>query len=147
MVSDNPWWVSEAISEYYSNMPHRAYLSDFYNEVADIDMRRAVILMGPRRVGKTVMIFHSIEQLLKSGVSGKQIIYISIDTPIYNNLSLENLFLYARMALKNTENADGFYVFFDEIQYLKDWEVHLKSLVDTYKKNKFVGSGSAAAAL
>jgi hypothetical protein len=103
--------------------------------------------MGPRRVGKTVMIFHCIEQLLKSGVPGKKIIYISIDTPIYNNLSLEQLFLYARMALKNEENTDGFYVFFDEIQYLKDWEVHLKSLVDTYKTTKFVGSGSAAAAL
>lgn len=147
MVSDNPWWVSNTIPEYYSHMPHRAYLEDFYSEVADIDMRRAVILMGPRRVGKTVMIFHSIEQLLKSGVTGKKIIYISIDTPIYNNLSLENLFLYARMALKATDESDGFYVFFDEIQYLKDWEVHLKSLVDTYKGDKFVGSGSAAAAL
>jgi hypothetical protein len=147
MVSDNPWWVSNAIPEYYSCMPHRAYLTDFYNEVEDIDMRRAVILMGPRRVGKTVMIFHSIEQLLKSGVPGKKIIYISIDTPIYNNLSLENLFLYARTALKNVDETDGFYVFFDEIQYLKDWEIHLKSLVDTYKKVKFIGSGSAAAAL
>lgn len=147
MVSDNPWWVSDAIPEYYSNMPHRAYLEDFYYEVSDIDMRRAVILMGPRRVGKTVMIFHSIEKLLKSGINGKKIIYISIDTPIYNNLSLESLFRYARMALKNEDEKDGFYIFFDEIQYLKDWEVHLKSLVDTYKGDKFVGSGSAAAAL
>jgi predicted AAA+ superfamily ATPase len=147
MVSDNPWWISDTIPEYYSNMPRRAYLADFYSEVADIDMRRAVILMGPRRVGKTVMIFHSIEQLIESGVSGKKIIYISIDTPIYNNLSLEDLFSYARKSLKDTEDTSGFYVFFDEIQYLKDWEVHLKSLVDTYKTAKFVGSGSAAAAL
>ncbi len=147
MVSDNPWWTSDSIPEYYSCMPHRAYLDDFYNEIIDMQMRRAVILMGPRRVGKTVMIFHSIEKLLKSGIPGKQIIYISIDTPIYNNLSLENLFLYARRALKREDEQDGFYIFFDEIQYLKDWEVHLKSLVDTYKGDKFVGSGSAAAAL
>ncbi len=147
MVADNPWWISHIIPEYYSNMPHRAYLGDFYNEISDIQMRRAVILMGPRRVGKTVMIFHSIEKLLKSGVEGKKIIYISIDTPIYNNLSLENLFRYARMALKSEDEQNGFYVFFDEIQYLKDWEAHLKSLVDTYKRDKFIGSGSAAAAL
>lgn len=147
MVSDNPWWVSNAIPEYYSSMPHRAYLEGFYNELSDIHLRRAVILMGPRRVGKTVMIFHSIEKLINSGVDGKQIIYISIDTPIYNNLSLEDLFLYARKALKKEEQQEDFYIFFDEIQYLKDWEVHLKSLVDTYKSVKFVGSGSAAAAL
>lgn len=36
---------------------------------------------------------------------------------------------------------------FDEVQYLKDWEVHLKSLVDTYPQIRFIASGSAAAAL
>jgi hypothetical protein len=36
---------------------------------------------------------------------------------------------------------------FDEIQYLKQWEVHLKALVDDYPKVRFIASGSAAAAL
>jgi predicted AAA+ superfamily ATPase len=39
------------------------------------------------------------------------------------------------------------YVFFDEIQYLKDWEIELKSLVDAYLHVKFIASGSAAAEL
>lgn len=38
-------------------------------------------------------------------------------------------------------------MFFDEIQYLKGWEVNLKSLVDTYSNVKFIASGSAAAEL
>ncbi|MDC6684894.1 AAA family ATPase, partial [Leclercia adecarboxylata] len=33
------------------------------------------------------------------------------------------------------------------IQYLRDWEVHLKSLVDSFPHIRFVVSGSAAAAL
>ena len=37
--------------------------------------------------------------------------------------------------------------FFDEIQYLKNWEIHLKSLVDRNRRTKFIASGSAAAAL
>ena len=40
-----------------------------------------------------------------------------------------------------------FFIFYDEIQYLKNWEVHLKSLVDSFRSVKFVASGSAAAAL
>ncbi|WP_052700638.1 ATP-binding protein [Methylocucumis oryzae] len=36
---------------------------------------------------------------------------------------------------------------FDEIQYLPGWEVHLKSLVDSYPTYKFIATGSAAAAL
>mgnify|MGYP002508768061 CR=1 FL=1 len=67
------------------------------------------------------MIFHSINKLIAEGISPHKIIYISIDTPIYNNHSLEELFLYARQALKQEDNLDGYYVFFDEIQYLKDW--------------------------
>lgn len=147
MSIDNPWWLSQSIAEDYKAMPPRAYLSEFYPLVADTDVRRAVILMGPRRVGKTVMIYHAIDRLIAEGVNPQKIIYISIDTPIYNNMSLEELFNYARQALKQEDNYNGYYVFFDEIQYLKDWEVHLKSLVDSYRSVKFVASGSAAAAL
>ena len=38
-------------------------------------------------------------------------------------------------------------VIYDEIQYLKDWESHLKDLVNSYPNIKFIASGSAAAAL
>ena len=147
MSIDNPWWLQGEIAEDYKKLPSRVYLNEFFPLVLERSVRRAVILMGPRRVGKTVMIFHSINKLIAEGISPHKIIYISIDTPIYNNHSLEELFLYARQALKQEDNLDGYYVFFDEIQYLKDWEVHLKSLVDTYRSTKFVASGSAAAAL
>ena len=147
MVSDNPWWELGKVDEYFTQLPRRAYLDDFYRLVTDVTVRRAVILMGPRRVGKTVMIYHSIDRLISSGVDPKKIIYVSVDTPIYNNISLENLFSLARKALKNEENHAGYYVFFDEIQYLKNWEVHLKSMVDTFRSSRFVASGSAAAAL
>ena len=147
MSIDNPWWISGNIAEDYKGLPERVYLSEFYPLVFDRSVRRAVILMGPRRVGKPVMIFHAISKLIEDGIDPHKIIYISIDTPIYNNHSLEALFDYAKEALKQRDNNDGYYVFFDEIQYLKDWEVHLKSLVDTYRNVKFVASGSAAAAL
>ena len=147
MSIDNPWWITCSIAEDYKEMPSRMYLEEFYPLITDLAVRRAVILMGARRVGKTVMIYHAIDRLIREGVDPHKIIYVSIDTPIYNNNSLEELFAYARRALKNEENYEGYYVFFDEIQYLKDWEVHLKSLVDTYRKVKFIASGSAAAAL
>jgi len=59
---------------------------------------------------------------------------------------LEKLFAFARTATGN-EDPEGWYVIFDEIQYLKEWEVHLKSLVDSYFNSRFIASGSAAAAL
>lgn len=144
---DNPWWITGMIPDDFSRMRTRPYADVFYPLVTETSIRRAVILMGPRRVGKTVMIYHTIARLLKSGIDAQKIIYISIDTPIYNNISLEELFSLARESLKQKDIYDGFYVFYDEIQYLKAWEMHLKSLVDSYRNVKFIASGSAAAAL
>jgi hypothetical protein len=53
----------------------------------------------------------------------------------------------ARQTVGKPDELKGFFVFYDEIQYLKDWEIHLKSVIDTFLYSKFVGSGSAAAAL
>lgn len=145
---DNPWWSEEVIPAYYKDMNPRLYLELLYPLVKDMTLRRAVILMGPRRVGKTVMIYHAIQRLIGEGVPAQNIIYISVETPIYNKIYLEQLFNLSKQILnKDVRSDEEYYVFFDEIQYLKDWELHLKSMVDTYKKVKFVASGSAAAEL
>ena len=77
MSIDNPWWLSGTIAEDYKAMPKRMYLDEFYPLITDRSIRRAVILMGPRRVGKTVMIFHAINKLIEEGVNPHKIIYIS----------------------------------------------------------------------
>lgn len=144
---ENPWWTENEIANYYSQMRPRLYLDIFYPLVRDTEVRRALILMGPRRVGKTVMLYHTIQRLIDDGVSPQSIIYISVETPIYNKILLEQLFNLAKQALGKADSKERFFVFFDEIQYLKDWEVNLKSLVDTYHNVKFIASGSAAAEL
>ena len=145
---DNPWWTEGEVPDFYQDMRPRLYLDIFFSLVTNIELKRAVILMGPRRVGKTVMIYHTIARLLAQGVPQQNIIYISVETPIYNKIYLEQLFNLSRQTLgKPEDDHEQYYDFFDEIQYLKDWEINLKSLVDTYKNVKFVASGSAAAEL
>lgn len=139
---DNPWWTEGRIPSYYQDMSPRLYLDIFYPLVKDVSIQRALILMGPRRVGKTVMLYHSIQQLIDDGVSPQNIIYVSVETPIYNNILLEQLFSLAKQILSKEDSQEEFYVFFDEIQYLKDWEINLKSLVDTYHNVKFVVKGT-----
>ncbi len=143
---ENPWWQNDGIGEYYAVMKQREYFKLFYPLVAENTIRRAVVLMGPRRVGKTVLIFHTIQALIDSGVPPQDICYLSIETPIYNGISLDELLQYF-FEISGNKDKNSVYIFFDEIQYLKNWEVHLKSLVDSYHKIKFIVSGSAAAAL
>lgn len=143
---DNPWW-SDAQGVTERVLPKRDYFSRFYDLVTNLTIRRATILMGPRRVGKTIMIRQTVLQLIDDKIiPAAHTLYVSLETPVYVGLSLEqiiNLFLKEN----GLNEKSKLFIFFDEVQYLKDWEVHLKDLVDRYSNIKFVASGSAAAAL
>jgi uncharacterized protein len=93
------------------------------------------------------MIHHAIQALIDEGVSPQSICYFSVDHPIYNGLSLDKLLSNYSQASGTDYEKDDVYVFFDEIQYLRQWELHLKTLVDRYPNVKSIASGSAAAAL
>ena len=142
--SDNSWWEEGKIP-FYNEFSKRRYYKGFYELVTQKFPHRAVVLMGPRRIGKTVIMYQAIQDLIDSGVSAKNIFYFSLDTPIYTNVPLEELI--SDGLLINGVSIEESYFFFDEIQYLKSWEIHLKSLVDKNRKSKFIASGSAAAAL
>jgi predicted AAA+ superfamily ATPase len=143
---ENPWWITREVPEVFRKMPRRLYFDLFYPFVKEKEIRRAVVLMGPRRVGKTVMMFHTIHRLMEDRINPNRIFFVGIDNPIYINLSLQDILGLCKEALK-LDNLKGCYIFFDEIQYLKNWERHLKVLVDSYPETKFIVSGSAAAAL
>ncbi len=146
LALENPWWRDGDSEKWLEGLPKRAYFQAFLSLVKQKRPHRAVVLMGPRRVGKTVMITQAIDRLVKEAVPPKRILYVSVDTPTYTGLTLErllNLFLETHKHNHQTE----LFVFFDEIQYHTDWERHLKSLVDSYPEIRFVASGSAAAAL
>lgn len=144
----NPWWEEGGgVDEETVNWPRRAYFEPFMELVTATDVRRAVVLMGPRQVGKTVMIRHTIHRLLQDGIEPDHIFFVSIDNPALTGCSLEKLLHLFQDMRGHKRRAKGLYVFFDEVQYLKDWEVHLKSLVDSYPGVRFIVSGSAAAAL
>lgn len=143
---ENPWWNTGRIDRYYASMKKRLYFYLFTPLIYERSIKRAVVLMGPRRIGKTVMLFHLIQDLFDKGNSPKRVCYLSIENPIYYGLSLEELLL-LYLEVSNQNTSEELYVIFDEIQYLKNWEVHLKTLVDSYHNIKFIVSGSAAAAL
>ena len=144
---DNPWWVATAKeSTPYSGLPERSYFPLFSKLVENRAVQRAIILMGPRRVGKTVMLYQMIRKLIKDGEDGRRVMFLSLETPIYTGFGLEKFLTLFQERFGHRRDTP-LTVFFDEIQYLAGWEVHLKSLVDTFPAVRFVASGSAAAAL
>lgn len=123
----------------------RAYLSPVRQLLLEANLRRAVVLLGPRRVGKTILIRHLIANLLADGVAPQRVAYVEMDHPLLHGQSLEALVRQIEGAAPGGDGAR--YLFFDEIQSHKDWEKHLKPLVDHRPDLRILVSGSAAAAL
>ena len=123
----------------------RAYLGPVRQLLLESNLRRAVVLLGPRRVGKTILIRHLIADLLAQGIPAQRIAYVEMDHPLLHGQSLDALI---RQIEGASPGGDGVrYLFFDEIQSHKDWEKHLKPLVDHRPDLRILVSGSAAAAL
>ena len=146
LLEDNPWWEDPAIDP-ASDFPRmREYFPALFALVWQRRVRRSVILMGSRRVGKTVLLLQLVRELIARQFPPGRIFYASLDSPIYHRQSLEDLVeLYRRE--KGCAVRERSIVIFDEIQYLQDWEVHLKVLTDQYPEFRFIASGSAAAVL
>ena len=145
MRVDNPWWKNRNDVR-WKEYPERVYLAPFFELVYGKKINRAIVLMGPRRVGKTVMVHQAVAKLIKKKIPPRRILYVSLDNPLYSGLWLEKILLMFS-ELNSVKRKERCYVFFDEIQYLSDWERHLKSLVDSYPQHRFIATGSAAAAL
>lgn len=139
----NLWWSEPQSAIPEAKSPKRVYYAPFKALALNFGVRRATILMGPRRVGKTFMVKQLIHDAIQDGFDPKAILYAAMDTPVYSGNSLER-FLDLFPKDGGTERR---LVIFDEIQYLENWETHLKNLVDNYSNTKFIALGSAAAAL
>lgn len=141
----NPWWSSAAMDTETLALRPRAYLAPVRLLLQEPKLRRAVVLLGPRRVGKTILIRHLIADLLAQAVPARRIAYVEMDHPLLHGQSLDALIHQIEDIAPDGEGTR--YLFFDEIQSHKDWEKHLKPLVDHRPDLKILVSGSAAAAL
>jgi len=124
---------------------------DFYPLVEQIKNPKVTSIIGPRRVGKTTLLFQLISHLIDEGVGPKRILYASLDNAYLKNAADEVigdiLGVYSKFVLKEDlrKLKDQVYVFFDEVQYVDEWQKKIKSWYDYRYKIKFIVSGSSSA--
>ena len=99
------------------------------------------VIMGIRRCGKSVLLLQIIDELKEKGIEEKQIIYINFENEDYsfikNDIDLHN---YIKEKITNKEK---YYLFFDEIQNVKDWEKAINSFKTSKNVSIFItGSNS-----
>ncbi|MBI5836777.1 MAG: ATP-binding protein [Candidatus Eisenbacteria bacterium] len=132
----NPWWEGKPMQELPETRRHlvRQVHARLGTRLAPI-----VVVRGPRQIGKTTAQLQVLSDLLTSGIPARNILRIQADElPELRKLSEPILRLvdwYEANVLGGTLNeaakkAEKTYLFFDEVQNLKDWAPQLKFLVD-----------------
>ena len=134
-----PWWREEKIFD----LPpwKRAVFTEIEQWVIDPPAHRAVMLSGPRQVGKTTLVLQMIETLLSQGVKPGKILYVTFDHPLFKLAGLEAV-LEAWGEMEPTSEGTE-YLFLDEAQFLRDFGTWVKHQIDFSKKRRILFTGSA----
>jgi uncharacterized protein len=135
--------IGKIIQEYWAKE-----LPETKNRDIDISLEKNFIndIVGPRRSGKTYLMYLTIKKILKK-TDKKATIYINFENrkllPLreaYFNDIIE--FIYAENLIDKYKTV---YLFLDEVQRLDKWEQYVRSIYDEFKdKIKIFASGSSA---
>ncbi len=145
IIEKNPWWLSGTVPEGLIGTQRTEYLEKISH---NLENRKILAILGIRRCGKSTLIYQSIDRLLDAGVNPKNIFYITTDDlkePSREHLQYAFDFCQQQnmVSIKDTKT----YVFIDEIQNIKDWQLLLKQFYDLKYASKFIVSGSSSSLL
>lgn len=106
---------------------------------------KIITVPGVRRCGKSSLMMLAINELIKNGVRREQILWIGFDDERLYDMQTKDLdeIIQAYMEMHPDIPIDSVYMFFDEIQIVKGWELFILRLFKTYCKNIFVSGSNA----
>ncbi|TVR50395.1 MAG: ATP-binding protein, partial [Puniceicoccaceae bacterium] len=139
----NPWWTGQPLAD----LPdwERAAGKQIAQWLSDRETRRALLLTGPRQVGKTTLYRQAIRRLLADGHPPQRILYGTFDHPLLKLAGLERtLQAWQELYPSDTRSEAPQLLFLDEIQLVPDWQVWLKHQADFNRGRRIAVTGSAS---
>lgn len=148
LVTNNSWWKNEKINSKFLLGRKR---KEFESIINKLDEKRILSIIGPRRVGKSTLIYQTINYLLEEKkINRKRILLFSGDDPSLffdeNDKLSDVLEVYFNEILEeNISNISSkVYIFIDEIHFIKNWQNYLKVYFDRKYNIKFIVTGSSS---
>jgi len=148
----NPWWKEKSFTLDMPDFERDAFPQALKHVEAEHGL--ALLINGPRRVGKTTMIYQLIRFLIgKKGIPTNRILFFSLDDPIIQQLQPKDQGALFEALLSQWASVAGtalrsspfpLFCFLDEIQRLPKWELFLKRYIDLRYPIRFIISGSAS---
>ena len=145
----NPWWRDEPMPPVPAA---RRHLVGQVLQRLESGFTPIVAVPGPLGVGKTTMLLQIINDLLDEGVPPHHIIRVPFDQLTATEDMLDPILRITAWLQRNitpstfnslAHQGQPAYLFFDEVQHIRNWSTQLKFLVD-HSAVKVVATGSSA---
>ena len=119
--------------------PREKYLKQILQK---LKRKEILFLTGMRRVGKTTLIKQAIDHLIEyEKISPEKILFLSCDNIVFNDRTIFEIIEVYRK-IKGIKVDEEFYLFIDEIAYLKNFHQQLKNLYDSWNLKVLCSSSS-----
>ncbi len=133
LIESNPWWKTTFTVEFKPRDIYGA-IKNYFNE------RQILALTGMRRTGKSTIMLRLVQDLIEGDVDSENILFFSFDD---FRTSGVKIIIETYQEIFNKDFRKGsYYLFFDEIQKLENWQDQVKRIYDHYPKCKIILSGS-----
>lgn len=114
-------------------------------KISEPPIKRAVSIIGPRRAGKTYLMFQVMKNLMEKKVGRKRILYINIESDLLIGCEIPDLRsmleLYYEIYPENKN--EKVYLFLDEIQIVPEWEKFVRAVIDSENIQIYVSGSSS----
>lgn len=141
----NPWDKTGVVPEEFAKPSRRPLADALWKSMLQTPYRHQVVL-GPRRVGKTVGLYQTIDNLIKNGIAPNRLWFLRLDHPLLMHYELGP---WAKSLIRNYRGTpeSPLFLFLDEVNYSKNWDKWLKTFFDERWPLRVVATSSSTAAL
>lgn len=131
----NPWWGDPPVVRPVPPPFRRRVIADLLSRLR-APRGLIEVIRGPRQVGKTTGLQQLVEDLLRGGVSGADLLFVRFDLELLREepAALRNLLRWYTTEVRRRPLEQGAptYLFLDEIHKLRRWQDEVKHAGDTF---------------
>lgn len=142
----NPWWASGSMPADRTRAFRRDAFDGVLAALRGAERGRGVTLLGPRRVGKSVLLHQLVDALLAEGAAPEHVVMLPLDDVALRGADLGRLLDLVLTRVPVGPDVER-WLLLDEVQHAPAWAGWLKRIADRRDPWRFFATGSSATAL
>ena len=146
VAEQNPWFQLGRVPVSLAPPTDRTLARALWRLLLTDQPRRYQLVLGPRRVGKTTVLYQTVRHLIDQGISPSRIWWLRMDHPQLMQLDL-GLLIRVLLNVVDASRTQPLYLMLDELVYAKDWDLWLKTFYDEDWPVRVAATSSATSAL